>query len=140
MIRYCNARMCGGKRCRKPALTGKLRCRTHGSLGSRPPGIQLRASHNDALQAGRARWVARMPAAKAQGQVGRFPGGKPPRGSAPQSKDKTIARAQRIVRNLITAGRNSLLPGPGSGTAAAALPPRPLTKADKHSAATDLAY
>jgi hypothetical protein len=60
------ARMRGGKRCRKPALTGKLRCRTHGSLGGRPPGIQLRASQNDALQAGRARWVARMRAAKAQ--------------------------------------------------------------------------
>lgn len=109
MIRRCNARLRNGNRCRKPTVKNKLRCRLHGARAGRPPGIPLRASHNVALQRGRAAWAEGLGAKKAQGLIARFPGGSPPRGS---QKDKTVARAERVLEDIAMAiSRNrSLLP------------------------------
>jgi hypothetical protein len=130
MIRCCNARRRGGKRCRKPALKDKLRCRLHGGRAGRPPGIPLPAHENAALQAARAAWARRMAAARAQGLITRFPGGKPPRGST--RKNKTVARAERVLKNIaMTISRNrSLLPVPETG-ADPALPPKPRAEMDQ---------
>jgi hypothetical protein len=50
---------------------------------------------------GRRRWVERMRAAKARGEIARFPGGRRARGLPPLSKDPTIRRAQKIVEKLM---------------------------------------
>jgi hypothetical protein len=54
---------------------------------------------------GRRRWVERMRAAKAAGQIARFPGGRRTRGLPPLSKDPKIRRAQRIVENQLEMAR-----------------------------------
>jgi hypothetical protein len=142
LIRRCDAPLGGNKRCRKPALTGRLRCRLHGGRSGRPPGIPLRTHENTALQAGRARWVERMRLLKARGLVAKFPVGRKP-GSAgrTRSKDKTIARAQRVLKTVAMAINRTrgLAPFVEPGAAPGSLPARPLSKADKHSLATDLA-
>jgi len=50
---------------------------------------------------GRHRWVQRMRAAKAAGQIERFPGGRRARGLPPLSKDRTIRKAQRMVERVM---------------------------------------
>ena len=142
MVRCCNARTLAGGRCRRRAMPGRLRCRLHGSAGGRPRGIPLRPHENAALQAARARWIERMRLAKARGLIAKFPNGRRPRGSAPRSKDKAIARAQRMVEEIKvakTASGNSPQPAVLVPVATPTLPAHPLSKADKHSAAAILA-
>jgi hypothetical protein len=82
-----------------------------------------------------------MRADKARGLVTKFPVGRKPGVSGrTRSKDKTIARAQRVLEDIAMGiNRNrSLLPLPAPD-AAAALPTRPLTQAAKLANATDLA-
>jgi hypothetical protein len=122
-------------------MPGKWRCRRHGGLSTGPRSAHGKANTLAALQAGRARWVERMRLLKARGLVAKFPVGRKPGSSGrTRSKDKAIARAQRVlkdVRMVINRTRGAVpFLEPGGG---AALPARPLSKADKHSAATDLA-
>jgi hypothetical protein len=70
-----------------------------------------------AINEGRRRWVERMRAAKAAGQIARFPGGRRTRGLPPLSKDPKIRRAQRIVENQLEMARRKkqlLIPLPPS--------------------------
>jgi hypothetical protein len=106
----CNARTRAGGRCRRKAMPNHWRCPQHGGLAGRPRGIPLSPTALAARVAGRARWVERMWAAKARGEIARFPGGRRPRGSAPRSQDKMIARAQRIVERKIEMAKKTTVP------------------------------
>ena len=89
-----------------------------------------------AIAAGRRRWVERMRAAKARGEIERFPGGKRARGLPPLSRDPTIRKAQRIVERLMAEQTGV------QAITNEAVPPRTwddLTKAEKLSRAADLA-
>jgi len=50
---------------------------------------------------GRRRWVERMRAAKAAGLIDRFPNGRRAKGLPSRSKDRIIARGQRLVEQAI---------------------------------------
>ena len=54
-----------------------------------------------AMKAGRRRWVERMRAAKAAGLIERFPNGRRAKGLPPRSKDRIIARGQRLIEQAI---------------------------------------
>jgi len=74
---------------------------TRRTLGFQPADLHDRdADNNDtgaAIAEGRRRWVERMRAAKAQGEIDRFPGGRRKRGLPRLSKNPIIRKAQRIV-------------------------------------------
>src|SRR6516165_8082065 len=137
MHRVCGAWTRRGRCMRLPA-SGHLRCRLHGAAGGRPPGIPLRAHENAALQAGRARWVERMRQAKDEGLIDRFPNGRRrgvPNGAPPA--DKHIRRAQLVIERLRDMVKKAV---PALSTDA--VPAKPwdeMTKAEKLSAATELA-
>jgi len=95
--RICGARTRSGDRCHLEALSGKTRCRQHGAAGGRPPGIPEHPNSCAARLEGRRRWVERLRAAKARGEIERFPGGRRARGLPPLSREPTIRRAQRLL-------------------------------------------
>src|SRR5262245_764421 len=95
--RRCGARTRAGGRCSKPAMPGSVRCRLHGAAGGRPRGAPMHENTRAALREGRERWLERMRAGKAAGLLTRFPNGRRPKGAAPLSRDKKVARAQRII-------------------------------------------
>jgi hypothetical protein len=69
---------------------------------------------------GRARWVERMRLAKARGLIAKFPNGRRSRGAPPRSKDRNIAKAQRMIEEINmarSAGGN--LPQPDTPTSPA---------------------
>jgi hypothetical protein len=92
----------------------------------------MRAGTRAALRADREIWLARMRAAKAAGLIARFPQGRKRRGSAPRSKDKTIARAQRLIEEFKMAIKKITAPALPSEAA-------PPSKAERLSKATELA-
>src|SRR6516165_10455415 len=110
--RLCNARTRSGGRCHRPAMAYHWRCRLHGAMGGRPPGIPAHPNTLVALKVGRERWLHRMRLAKASGRIDKIPGGRKPRGSPRRSADRTTARAQRMVEEIeMAVSRNrSLLP------------------------------
>ena len=81
---------------------------------------------------GRRRWVERMRAAKARGEIGRFPGGQRARGLPPLSKDRTIRRAQRLVEKAVAVNGKEVAEGQARAWAS-------LNKAEKLGRATELA-
>jgi hypothetical protein len=83
-----------------------------------------------AIREGRRRWVERMRAAKARGEIERFPGGKRARGLPSLSKHPKIRRAQKIIEAMMS-GREV---AEGQGRAWPSL-----TKAEKLGAVTDVA-
>jgi len=117
---------------------GRTRCKLHGGWAGRPVGIPLRPHENAALQAGRARWVERMRTAKDAGLIERFPNGRRrgvPNGAPPA--DKHIRRAQLVIERLRDMVKKAV---PALSTDA--VPAKPwdeMTKAEKLSAATELA-
>jgi hypothetical protein len=138
MRRLCHARTRSGGRCRRSALPNRLRCKLHGGLGGRPRGYPMRPNTRIALVAGRRRWLERMRALKAAGLIIKFPGGRP-RGLAPRSKDRTIARAQRVLEEIMMANKKPTVPALPSKVAAPAVKPwDEMTKAEKLSFAVDL--
>jgi hypothetical protein len=139
MRRLCHARTRSGERCHRPAVPDRLRCRLHGALGGRPRGYPMRPNTRIALVAGRRRWLERMRALKAAGLITKFPGGRQPRGSAPRSKNRTIARAQRVIEELVMAKMKTTVPAlPSEAAALAAKPWDELSKSEKLSAVVDL--
>jgi len=101
VARLCNARLCSGGFCRKPARPGGLRCHLHGSAGGRPHGTSGHVNSRVARLEGRRRWVERMRAAKAAGQIDRFPNGRRARGLPLRSKDPIISRGQQLIERAI---------------------------------------
>ena len=81
---------------------------------------------------GRRRWVERMRAAKARGEIGRFPGGQRARGLPPLSKDRTIRRAQRLVEKAVAVNGKEVAEGQARAWAS-------LNKAERLGRATELA-
>jgi len=138
MRRTCGARTRRGTRCMQRPTPGRTRCKLHGGLAGRPPGIPLRADQNAALQAARARWVEGMRAAKDAGLIERFPNGRRrgvPNGAPPA--DKHIRRAQLVIERLRDMVKKAVPALPAD-----AVPAKPwdeMTKAEKLSAATELA-
>jgi len=91
-----------------------------------------------ALQAGRARWLQRMQQAKARGEIARFPNGRRrgvPNGARPA--DKHIRRAQLVIERLKDMVKKAVPALPTD--AGPAKPWDEMTKAEKLSAATELA-
>jgi len=109
LIDSCNARTRRGTRCNKPALPGKLRCNLHGGLSTWARTPEGRARQIEARTAGRRRWVERMRRAKAAGLIERFPNGRRAKGLPPRSKDRIIARGQRIV-DMVVEAMDKMLP------------------------------
>src|SRR6516165_1029493 len=103
----CNARTRSGARCRNPALPGHFRCYKHGARGGRPVGTRLQTRHIAAMVEGRRRWIERMRAAKARGELARLPGGRRSRGLPKLSRDKKIRRAQRILEKKMAARKKA---------------------------------
>src|SRR6516225_7351784 len=99
--RRCGARTHRGGLCNNPPLPGKMRCYRHGSAGGRPPGTPQHPNTCAAAIEGRRRWVERMRAAKERGEVDRFPNGRRAKGLPPRSKDRIIARGQRLIEQAI---------------------------------------
>ena len=99
--RRCGARTHRGGLCNNPPLPGKMRCYRHGSAGGRPPGTPQHPNTCAAAIEGRRRWVERMRAAKERGEVDRFPNGRRARGLPKRSKDRIIARGQRLIEQAI---------------------------------------
>ena len=62
-----------------------------------------------AMKAGRRRWIERMRQAKAAGLIERFPNGRRAKGLPPRSKDRIIARGQRIV-DMVVEAMDKMLP------------------------------
>jgi hypothetical protein len=118
---------------------GRTRCKLHGGLAGRPPGIPLRADQNAALQAARARWVEGMRAAKDAGLIERFPNGRRrgvPNGA--RAPDKHIRRAQLVIERLRNMVRKAV-PALPADAVPAVKPWDEMSKAEKLSAATELA-
>jgi hypothetical protein len=83
-----------------------------------------------------------MMALKAAGGITKLPCGRKPRGTPRRSKDKVVARARRLVEEIVSVKKSQPQPSPGPLSAPAAgvaLPAQPLTKADKLSRTTELA-
>jgi hypothetical protein len=142
--RLCNARLrCKpGRRCRKLAAAGKLRCHLHGGAPGSGRHLSEDAHHSGSFSKARAARTPLYPldhpaggrerARRAiRGPDGRYlPGGRQP-------PDKYIARAQRIIEGLIMAKRTV----PALPAEAAALTAKPwveLSKSEKLSAVVDL--
>ena len=92
-----------------------------------------------ALQAGRARWIERMQQAKARGEIARFPNGRRrgvPNGA--RAPDKHIRRAQLVIERLRNMVRKAV-PALPADAVPAVKPWDEMTKAEKLSAATELA-
>jgi hypothetical protein len=89
-FRICGARTRSGDICRLEALPDRMRCRLHDTAGGRPPGIAEHPNSRVARLEGRRQWVTRMRAAKARGEIERFPGGRRAKGLPPLSRDPTI--------------------------------------------------
>jgi hypothetical protein len=115
-----------------------LRCHLHGGRAGRPRGIPLRAGENAALQSGHKRWLAQMRALKEAGLIARFPNGRRrgvPNGARPA--DKHTRRAQLVIERLRDMVKKAVPALPTD-----AVPAKPwdeMTKAEKLSAATELA-
>ena len=99
--RRCGARTHRGGLCNNPPLPGKMRCYRHGSAGGRPPGTPQHPNTCAAAIEGRRRWVERMRRAKAAGLIERFPNGRRAKGLPPRSKDRIIAKGQRLIEQAI---------------------------------------
>jgi hypothetical protein len=80
---------------------------------------------------GRRRWIERMRAAKARGELARLPGGRRSRGLPKLSRDKKIRRAQRILEKKMAARKKAAV------SAVAKRQWQELDKAGKLSEATD---
>jgi hypothetical protein len=91
----CGARTLNGQPCRRRPIAGHWRCRLHGGLSSGPRVPQDKALAVANMQAGRRRWLDRLKAAGLKAPCGRKP-----KGVSKPSKDKHIARAQRIVERI----------------------------------------
>ena len=107
VVRLCNARLCSGGFCRKPARPGGLRCHLHGSAGGRPRGTLMHPNTAAAIAEGRRRALARRRQLKAAGRIERVWGGARP--LLPRSKDRIIARGQRIV-DMVVKAMDKMLP------------------------------
>jgi hypothetical protein len=140
MRRLCQARTRSGDRCHRSALPGRLRCRLHGGLAGRPRGIPAHPHTLAALRAGHARWLARMRLLKASGQIAKFPSGRKP--GVPgrvRSADRIIARAQRVLEEVMMASRKPTVPALPSGEALPARPWDEMSEGEKLGVATGLA-
>jgi hypothetical protein len=62
------------------------------------------------MVAGRRRWVERMRLLKARGLIAKFPSGRKPRGAKRRSSNRTIARAQRAIEEIMMA--KTTMPAP----------------------------
>src|SRR5262249_26784404 len=102
VARLCNASLCSGGFCRKPARPGSLRCHLHGSAGGRPPGTPQHPNTRAAAAEGRRRWLERMRLAKAEGLIDKIPGGRKPgvRGRV-RSPDPREARLESAAEKAI---------------------------------------
>ena len=97
MARQCGAQTRSRGLCHRPAKAGSARCWLHGATAGRPRGTPEHPNSRAALLEGRRRWVERMRALKARGEIERFPGGRRARGLPRLSKNPIIRKAQRIV-------------------------------------------
>src|SRR5215831_21276952 len=97
MKRLCGAKNRSGGFCRQPAMPDRTRCRFHGGKAGRPRGIPDHPNTLAAKVAGRARWVEKMRALKAQGLITRFPNGIRRKDQPRLSSDKKIRKAQLIL-------------------------------------------
>jgi len=95
--RRCGARTRAGPPCRRKALPQNARCLQHGGVAGRPPGYPEHPRSKAARLEGRRRWVDRMNAAKARGEIERFPNGRRAKGLPKLSSNRKIRRAQRIL-------------------------------------------
>ena len=128
MTRQCGAQTRSGGRCHRPARAGSVRCRLHGGNAGRAPGISEHANSKVARLEGRRRWVERMRASIAAGEIDRFPNGRRSRDLPPLSKDPTIRKAQRLIEKAMA----KLVPSDGR-------PWTEMSKAEKLGRATELA-
>ena len=101
VTRVCGARTRRGTRCTKLALPDSTRCHLHGGRAGRPRGTPEHPASRAARLEGRQRWVERMRAARAAGLIERFPNGRRAKGLPPRSKDRIIARGQRLIEQAI---------------------------------------
>jgi hypothetical protein len=79
-------------------MPDSIRCRLH---GGRPPGTPQHPNTRAAAIEGRRRWLERMRRAKAAGLIEKIPGGRRKRGLPKLSKDRIIARAQRVLEEVM---------------------------------------
>jgi hypothetical protein len=131
--RRCAARLRSGKICECEALPYSTRCRIHGGAGGRPRGTPEHAHSKAARLAGRARWVERTKAAKARGEIARFPGGRRARGLPPLPRNPKVRKAARIIEKEMAARRKKAVAAAGP----AEVPWRELPKGVKLGDATD---
>ena len=78
-------------------MPGTTRCYRHGSRGGRPAGYPEHANSKAARIEGRRRWVERMNAARARGEIERFRNGRRRADLPKLSKDRRIRKAHRII-------------------------------------------
>jgi len=99
--RRCGARTRAGGWCYRPASPDSHRCRQHGGKAGRLPGTPEHPNSRVARLEGRRRWVERMRAAKAAGLIERFRNGRRAKGLPPRSRDRIIARGQRLIEQRL---------------------------------------
>jgi len=106
--RVCGAITRRGGRCARQPAAGRRRCKRHGGASSGPRTPAGKAAAIAAATAGRRRWLQRMRAAKARGEIARFPNGRlrgVPNGA--RAPDKYIRRAQRQLELMIMERTNA---------------------------------
>ena len=126
--------------CARRAAKGHYRCALHGAGSCGPKTLEGRARSVAARVAGRRHWLERQRRLKATGIIVKIPGGRKPRGSPRRSADKVVARAQRLVEEMVMAKR--IVPArtsSGEPALPAAKPWPAMTQAERLSANADRA-
>ena len=82
-------------------LLGSVRCHLHGGRSTGPKSADGKARSVAARVEGRKRWLQRQKAAKAAGLIKKIPGVRRTRGLPLRSKDRIIARGQRLIEQAI---------------------------------------
>src|ERR1700723_1569910 len=98
----CNAHLRGRRhlRCRRPAMKGRARCKTHGGKVFGPTTVEGKKRTEAARLAGHKRYIARMHEAKALGIIDKIPGGSHG-GSPTLARFRLVAIAKEIIMDTL---------------------------------------